>query len=62
VHDHPAEFDIDPKRIALAGESVGGNQVAVVAIMAKERGGPALRAQAIRDGGHRARCAVPQGK
>jgi acetyl esterase len=45
VADHPAEFGADPARIAVAGDSVGGNMAAVVALMAKERKGPTLAAQ-----------------
>lgn len=45
VAKHPGEFNADPRRIALAGDSVGGNMSAVVALMAKERHGPKLAAQ-----------------
>ncbi|BCJ90549.1 esterase [Terrihabitans soli] len=45
VAKHAAEFGIDPTRLAIAGDSVGGNMTAVVAIMAKERNGPAIAAQ-----------------
>ncbi len=37
--------DLDPTRIAVAGDSVGGNMTAAVTLLAKERGGPALAAQ-----------------
>ena len=42
VADHGTELGLDPARIAIAGDSVGGNMVAVVAILAKERGGPKI--------------------
>ncbi len=47
VADHPDEFGIDADRIAIAGDSVGGNMATVIAMMAKERGGPELVAQAL---------------
>jgi acetyl esterase/lipase len=34
-----AEFNGDPKRVAVGGESAGGNLAAAVCLMAKERGG-----------------------
>jgi acetyl esterase len=45
VADHAAEFGGDPGRVAIAGDSVGGNMSAVVVLMAKERGGPKFHAQ-----------------
>lgn len=45
VADNPAEFDSDPSRLVIAGDSVGGNMTAAVTLMAKERGGPAFNAQ-----------------
>jgi acetyl esterase len=42
-----AEFDVDPARIAVAGDSAGGNLAAVVALMARDRGGPVLSYQAL---------------
>lgn len=47
VAAHPAEFSIDPQRIAIAGDSVGGNMTAVVSLLDKERHGPALTAQVL---------------
>jgi acetyl esterase len=47
VAGHGAEFGVDPARLAIAGDSVGGNMTAVLALMAKERGGPALAAQVL---------------
>jgi acetyl esterase len=38
---------IDPGRIAVGGGSAGGNLAAVVALMARDRGGPSLRAQVL---------------
>ena len=45
VAEFTDEFGADRDRIAIAGDSVGGNMATVVAIMAKERHGPALAAQ-----------------
>lgn len=39
VRKHAAELGGDPERIAVAGESAGGNLAAVVTQIAKERGG-----------------------
>jgi acetyl esterase len=43
VAAHGAEIGVDGKRLALAGNSVGGNMVASVALQAKAAGGPDLR-------------------
>ena len=45
VADNGAQINVDGKRLAVAGNSVGGNMAAVVALMAKQQGAPALRAQ-----------------
>lgn len=42
---HGEEIGIDSDRIAIAGNSVGGNMTAAIAIMAKDKGGPNLRFQ-----------------
>lgn len=47
VAEHAAEFGADPTRLAIAGDSVGGNMAAVVALLAKERGGPRIAAQVL---------------
>ena len=47
VAEHGAELGLDGSRLAIAGESVGGNMTAAVALLAKERGGPAIRYQAL---------------
>lgn len=38
VADNPSEFGVDPNRLALAGDSVGGQMVAVTAVRAKAHG------------------------
>lgn len=42
VASHGAELHIDTTRIAVGGDSAGGNLAAVVAQMARDQGGPAL--------------------
>ena len=45
VAEHATEFGIDPNRVAVSGDSAGGNLATVVAMMARDRGGPSLRFQ-----------------
>jgi acetyl esterase len=42
VAAHARDFGIDPARLAVGGDSAGGNLSAVVAQLAKQAGGPAL--------------------
>jgi acetyl esterase len=47
VAENAKEINIDPERIAVTGESAGGNMAAVVALLAKQRGGPKVAAQVL---------------
>ncbi len=43
--DHADELNVDPTRVAIGGESAGANLAAVVCLMARDHGGPAIRHQ-----------------
>ncbi|MEU7814038.1 alpha/beta hydrolase [Pseudonocardia sp. NPDC049154] len=45
VAAHTAELGIDPARIGIAGSSSGGNLAAGLALLARDRGGPATTVQ-----------------
>src|SRR4051794_9982805 len=45
VAEHGRELNIDSSRLAVAGDSVGGNMTAAVTLLAKERKGPAIAYQ-----------------
>ena len=45
IAEHAVEFGIDAGRLAVGGDSAGGNLAAVVALMARDRGGPPLAFQ-----------------
>jgi acetyl esterase len=47
VERHAAELAIDPTRLAVGGDSAGGNLAAVVALLARDHGGPSLALQVL---------------
>ncbi len=47
VAEHGRENRLDPERIAIAGDSVGGNMATAVTLLAKEHGGPTFREQVL---------------
>jgi acetyl esterase len=47
VAEHGRELAVDPTRLALVGDSVGGNMAAAVTLMAKERRGPKIAFQVL---------------
>jgi acetyl esterase len=47
VHANAGGFGIDPGRIGVHGDSAGANLAAVVALLARDAGGPSLRLQSL---------------
>jgi acetyl esterase len=47
VAERAGELGVDPGRLAVCGDSAGGNLAAVVPLMARDRGGPALAFQVL---------------
>ncbi len=47
VSEYGRDINVDGRRLAVVGNSVGGNMAAVVSLMARDRGGPELRFQAL---------------
>jgi acetyl esterase len=45
--EHAGEVGGDPARLAVCGDSAGGNLAAVAALMARDRGGPAIALQVL---------------
>ncbi|HBS23400.1 acetyl esterase [Thalassospira sp. MBR-102] len=47
VAEHSEQLNVDPTRLAIAGDSVGGNMTAVVSLLAEQRKGPEIIAQVL---------------
>jgi acetyl esterase len=47
VAEHGAEINVDPSRLAIVGNSVGGNMAAAIALMDKDKKGPAIRMEVL---------------
>jgi acetyl esterase/lipase len=47
IAEHAGELGVDARRLALCGDSAGGNLAAVVPLMARDRGGPRVALQVL---------------
>jgi acetyl esterase/lipase len=47
VAEHGQEINVDGRRLAVIGNSAGGNMATVVSLMAKDKGTPAIRCQVL---------------
>jgi acetyl esterase len=59
VRRNAHSLKVDPDRIAVGGDSAGGNLAAVVALLARDRGGPAIAYQLLIYPATDQRCAFP---